>query len=393
LFLSQKSLTLKKEGTTTTMTDRAILRVTKHKTEDTIRHAVAHQLREIPTENADPKRRNLNRDSVKSSVEVLEEFERRAVGVKRNKREKDKRGRDQRSVIALEYLMAVPPSADWKRDGERVSAWAKASLAFVEEKHGKGAVLSYHLQLDEQTPHLAVFVDTIKNTPKGRVFDAKRYTDGGKKLSQLQTAYASKMAPFGLSRGVEGSTATHQETKRYRARLKKGKQKPPSRLDLLGMGDADRLDYLRTLEAKEAEARAEVERLAKVNEKQAAKIAGLHRSLDGLKEDAALMLKAGARLLKSAFTREEFEKALGVEIKGKQDVFDAVLKSGKYTDKATTFAHAFALVAAVMPSKSGKSWEELARVETQKPQPAPQKALEEPQTVTAVRLPPLRPRI
>lgn len=369
----------------------AILRIEKHKTIDTIRHAVAHQLREIHTPNADPKRRHLNKDSVKSSAEVVAEFERRAVNVKISTRGIDKLGRDQRSVFVIEYLLAVPPSASWKNDREKVKKWAEASLNFLEKKHGKQAVLSYHLQFDEQTPHLAVFVDTIKNTPKGRVFDAKRYADGSKKLSALQTAYADAMKPFGLVRGVEGSKATHEKTKKYRARLAKPLPVAPSRLDLILMNDGERLEYVRTLEAHHAEAEAKAEKLAKANERQAAALTSLNTRLDSLKDDAALMLKAAARLLKNAFTREEFEKVLGVEIKGKQDVFDAVLRSGKYTDKASTFAHAFALVSALMPNKAGKSWEELARVEAQKPQPAPPKPLEDPQTVTAVRMPPPSP--
>ena len=373
--------------------DFAILRTDKHKSIGTIQSAVAHQLREIHTPNANPKKRHKNIDSVKTSAEVVADIEKRLEGVAIPKRGFDKRGRDQRPVLAIEYLMAVPPSASWKKDRDKVKEWAKVSLEFIEAKHGKASVLSYHVQFDEQTPHLAVFVDTLKNTPKGKVLDAKRFLNGGSKLSKIQDDYAALVARFGLSRGVKGSKATHEETKKYRARVNAPTVTPPTRLDLILMGDDDRLEYVRTIEAKHAEATHHAERLAKANERQAAAITSLNTRLDTLKEDAALMLKAGAKLLKSAFTREEFEKALGVDIKGKQDVFDAVLKSGKYADKATTFAHAFALVSALMPSKSGKSWEELARVEAQKPKQAPPKPQEDPQTVTAVRLPTPRQKI
>lgn len=373
--------------------DFAILRTAKHKSIGTIQSAVAHQLREIHTPNANPKLRPKNIDSVKTSAEVVADIEKRLEGVDIPKRGFDKRGRDQRPVLAIEYLLAVPPSAAWKKDRKKVKEWAQASLAFIEAKHGKASVLSYHVQFDEQTPHLAVFVDTLKDTPKGKVLDAKRFLGGGFKLSKIQDAYAEAMKPFGLSRGVQGSKATHEETKKYRARVNKAKVTPPTRLNLILMTDEERLEYVRTIEAQHAEAEATAERLAKANERQAASITSLHARLDTLKEDAALMLKAGAKLLKNAFTREEFEKALGVDIKGKQDVFDAVLKSGKYADKATTFAHAFALVSALMPSKSGKSWEDLARVEAQKPKPAPPKPQEDPQTVTAIRMPPPRPKI
>lgn len=350
----------------------AILRIDKHKTVADIKGNVAHQLREIDTPNADPKRRHLNIDSVKSSAEVLAEFERRTVDVKKTKRGMDKKGRDQRSVIALEYLLGISPTATWKKDRSKVKDWAKASLQFLEAKHGKGAILSYHLQFDEQTPHLAVFVDTIKNGPKGKVFNAKRFTDGGDKLSALQTQYAEAMKPFGLNRGVKGSKATHQKTKRYRARVNAQVPPLPSRVSLFLMPEDDQLSLLKTLHAQASESRARVEDLEAERVRSAHALTWEREKVELLKKDQELTRKAVARMIKDTYTRDEFSKVMGVELVGKADIFDAMVKAGS----ATGFAHAVALVATKMPPKNGGTWETLARVEVQKPIQAPTRGQE-----------------
>lgn len=354
----------------------AILRIGKHKTTASIRGAVAHQLREIDTPNADPKRRAQNIDSMKSSAEVVAEFERRSVDVKKTKRGVDKLGRDQRSVIALEYLLGISPTAKWKKDRSKVKDWAKASLQFLEAKHGKGSILSYHLQFDEQTPHLAVFVDTIKNTPKGRVFDAKRFTDGGDKLSDLQTKYAEAMKPFGLNRGVKGSKATHQKTKRYRARVNAPVPALPSRLSLLTMASDDLSGLVKTLHAQASESRARLEDLEAERVRNAEALTWEREKVELLEKDQELTRKAVARMIKDTYTREEFSKVMGVELVGKADIFDAMVKAGE----ASGFAHAVALVATKMPPKNGGTWEAVARVEVQKPIQAPTRGQEGPQS-------------
>jgi hypothetical protein len=353
-----------------------ILRIDKHKSIADIKGRVAHQLREIDTPNADPKRRHLNIDSLKSSAEVVAEFERRTVDVKKTNRGKDKNGKDQRSVIALEYLLGISPTATWKKDRSKVKEWAKASLEFLEKKHGKGAVLSYHLQFDEQTPHLAVFVDTIKNGPNGKVFDAKRFTDGGDKLSALQTLYADAMKPFGLNRGVKGSKATHQKTKRYRARVNAQVPPLPSRLSLLTMSEDDQLGLLKTLHAQASESRARVEDLEAERIRSAQALTWEREKVELLRKDQDLTRKAVARMIKDTYTRAEFSKVMGIELVGKADIFEAMVKAGE----ATGFAHAVALVATKMPPKNGGTWETLARVEVQKPIEAPSRAQKGPQS-------------
>jgi dihydroxyacid dehydratase/phosphogluconate dehydratase len=70
----------------------------------------------------------------------------------------------------------------------------------------------------------------------------------------------------------------------------------------------------------------------------------------------ALTQKAVARLLKNTYTPADFAKTFGIEIKGKADIFDALVKAGH----AQNFAAALVMVATKMPPKGGHGWEELA---------------------------------
>jgi Plasmid recombination enzyme len=343
----------------------AIIRTQKHKSYGTLKSAVGHQLRELKTPNADPKKHRLNFDSVKSSDEAVKNLEGVLAEVKVEKRGFDKRGKDQRTVLAIEYLMALPPDADFLSDKERVKSWATASLDFVRAKHGAANVVSYHLQLDEKTPHLAVFVAPMV---KGRL-DAKAFLGGPAKLSKLQDAYAAAMSPFGLVRGLKNSKVRHERVGKYYTRAKAHASPAPSRLDLLFMGDSERVEYLRTLEAQHAEALATTEKLQDAQRRQADRITNQSDHIETLRENEALARKAMAKMLKNTFTPAEFEKALGVSLKGKADIFDALIAAGE----ASNFAQALAKVVIAMPAGKEAAW-------TAKPRLTPTEAPKEAKT-------------
>jgi hypothetical protein len=349
----------------------AIIRTQKHKSLGTVKSAVGHQLREMKTPNADPKKHRLNFDSVKSSDEAVKNLEGLLVGVKVDKRGFDKKGRDQRAVLAIEYLMALPPDADFLNDKDKVKAWGSASLDFIRAKHGAANVVSYHLQLDEKTPHLAVFVAPMA---KGRL-DAKAFLGGPARLSKIQDDYAAAMSPFGLIRGVKHSKARHERVGKYYERATKPAVPPPSRLDLLLMGDSERMEYLRTLEAQHAEAVAKTEKLLDAQQRQAERIERQAERIDQLTEaerDARLSM---ARAVKNVFTREEFEKQFNLKLTGKGDVFDALIKRGDAVD----FSHAVKLVALAMPAKEGWMAGDLG-ANTLKPRLTPAEAPKEAKT-------------
>lgn len=353
----------------------AIIRVEKHKSRESLKFAAAHQLREVEVRNSNPLKRHRNFDSLKSSAGVVEKLERLISGVEIPRRGMDKKGKDQRTVLAMEYLMAVPPDAPFKKNKKKVKEWATASLDFIREKHGADNVLSYHLQLDEKSPHLAVFVAPLV----GGTLNAKSFTGSPALLSQLQDAYAVAMSPFGLERGRKNSKAKHESIKEYYARVNAPVAPVPSRLNLLFMGDASRLEHLRTLEVQHNEAMAKAKKLSDANESQARSLTYKDERIEALKENEALARTATARLLKATYTPAQFEKAMGVTIKGKADIFDAVIKAGK----ASNFAQALGRVVFVMTEwEEGHlaTWDDKARLT---PAPVP-KALKTPDSAPAV---------
>jgi hypothetical protein len=176
-------------------------------------------------------------------------------------------------------------------------------------------------------------------------------------MTALQDGFHSKVAKkFGLERGVRGSKAEHETIAEYYARVNAKVPACPSRASLLLMNDEDRLEMMKTLHAQAAESVAKLDKLEDERKQHAQKIEGLEYMLEQKKADEDLMRKAVARLIKNTYTPAEFARVMGVEIKGKADIFDTMVKVGE----ATGFAHAVALVAAKMPPKGGHSWEDLA---------------------------------
>lgn len=124
-------------------------------------------------------------------------------------------------MLAIEFLLTASP--DYFRPGrpehgshyqeERVDAFEKASIVWLEETFGAENIVSLVTHLDEQTPHLhAVIVPVDPGTDK---LNASRWFDGKKSLSELQTRFAQVVNHLGLRRGKEHSTATHTRIGEY----------------------------------------------------------------------------------------------------------------------------------------------------------------------------------
>jgi hypothetical protein len=132
---------------------------------------------------------------------------------------------------------------------------------------------------------------------------------------------------------------------------------------------------MKTMDAKIKASELKISTLEKERDSHNQNATAHYRTATHYKQENDLVIKAAAKLLKNTYTKAEFSKAMGVEIVGKQDVFDAVLKSDKYKNQCSSFAHAFALVSSKLPPKNGGKWEELAKFAVElddKPQNGPQ---------------------
>ncbi len=177
--------------------------------------------------NADANRTQLNREliafpaGVKNRTDAIQ-FRIIHAGLHR------KVGKNQCKAIRIiltgthEQMMKIQYSG-------RLDKWTDANLKWLRETFGEDNLVSCVLHMDEKTPHLHATVVPIVTTErfrKKREGEKKYETKSGPRLSaddmmrrirlhEYQNSYAVAMKPFGLQRGIVGSTAKHQLNSEY----------------------------------------------------------------------------------------------------------------------------------------------------------------------------------
>ena len=121
------------------------------------------------------------------------------------------------SVIAIEVLLTASP--EWWADAsaEQQQDWLDRSTAWLVQEYGRENIAHLRLHGDERTPHLTGYV--VPLDPDTGHLNARRWIGGAARCRQQQTDYAAAVAPLGLSRGIEGSTATHERVRRHYAQI------------------------------------------------------------------------------------------------------------------------------------------------------------------------------
>ncbi len=320
---------------------KQILRIAKIKTIAEVMASAEHTFRERDTPNADPAKAAKNAHSVKNAAGVVEALEKRLDTVKVRKN----------AVRCVEFLVTASPEFFTKRSGQTYFDDAKK---WLEKSFGAENVISSHVHRDEKTPHAVFYVVPIDDREK---LNARGFFGGRQKMTAMQDAFFAKVAKkYGLERGQRGSKAEHETIAEYYARVNAKVPPCPTRAGLLLMNEEERLETMKTLHAQASEALAKVEKLEVERVKHASQIERLETMTTEQKEREAMTRKAVARLIKNTYSPADFAKAFDLELKGKADIFDALVKSGK----AQNFAEAVAQVAVKMPPKGGHGWDELA---------------------------------
>ena len=183
-----------------------ILRTKKLKSFSAVINSAKHTFREEKTPNADPLRTPKNRSTGAKSSAGL-------VGALRE-RLPERRRKD--AVLAIEYLVTASPEF-FKDTGLNTThtraSFFNAALEFLRNLHGHANVLNATLHLDETTPHLVAYVVPLNASGK---LCAKDFLGGRDKLKRLQTSFYERVgSKFGLERGLQGSSATHQNVKKF----------------------------------------------------------------------------------------------------------------------------------------------------------------------------------
>lgn len=178
-------------------------------------------------DNADAARTHLNRELVrfpKGVANRTEAIQHRidTAGLHR------KVGKNQTKAIRViltgthEQMMEIA-------NGGRLDSWIDANLKWLRETFGNENLVSCVLHMDEKTPHLHATIVPIvigERVRRKREGEKKYETKSGPRLSaddvmrrtklhEYQNSYAAAMKPFGLQRGIVGSTARHQANSEY----------------------------------------------------------------------------------------------------------------------------------------------------------------------------------
>lgn len=139
------------------------------------------------------------------------------------------------SNVAIEYILAISDTQDvWEgtKDnpgGYAASAFFEKAAGWVEDRHGKGSVVSIAEHYDESNPHMHIVVVPLitkdvhyKNKYKSGKktetrLNTRVFTGGKEKLRKLQDDYHEFCKPWGQRLGVEfiRGTKVESQTREY----------------------------------------------------------------------------------------------------------------------------------------------------------------------------------
>lgn len=159
------------------------------------------ELIELP-ENNDGTKMNYN-DFFKSRIEQLDYY--KSHSIRKN------------AVLAIEVVTTFS-----RQDKIPIEEWKQKNVEWLQKEFnkagdGKNNIASVVYHADENgNVHCHAMVIPIDSNNK---LSARYYTDGSRKLTELQTSYANDMKEFGLQRGLEGGTAKHRDIRKYYADL------------------------------------------------------------------------------------------------------------------------------------------------------------------------------
>lgn len=188
----------------------AILRIKKHSNFGTISGIGSHVMRTRNTPNADPNLTPKNK-TVIGSLDMVADVKARLDSAKIG-------GLRKNGVIGIEHMLTASP--DFFKQKGALNEWYKASRHWLEQRYGRDNVVSLTVHLDESTPHMHAMIVPIEKKSTGRFagqerLNARAFTGGREKMSEMQDSYAAALSHLGLERGIKGSKARHQTVKSW----------------------------------------------------------------------------------------------------------------------------------------------------------------------------------
>jgi len=135
----------------------------------------------------------------------------------------------QSPVLARELVISASPEFFAGKSKAEVMEWAETVKKWALDRWGAERVGQMACHFDEQTPHAHLWLKPIKASKKHgwEISDRSLGFDGREAMIELHDSIAAAVAPLGLSRGLRGSPATHQETAHWRAQMADAQKAAP----------------------------------------------------------------------------------------------------------------------------------------------------------------------
>ena len=277
-----------------------VLHIQKPKGNDA--RTTAHIERTVQPGNADPERKELN----KEFITFLEGVENRTqaiqyriehAGITRKIRENQ--------VRALQIMLSGTPE-DMQRIQltGKLDEWCKDNIEWLPDTFGKENIVSAVLHMDEKTPHIHATVVPIVSGERRK---AEAEKNNGKKkyrkkpkntvrlcaddvmtrdnLERFQDTYAEKMGKYGLERGIKGSDARHISTPQYYRELFAQNEDLKENIESLQEEKQEVYEKVRDMYDRKDEAREKFLNMYECTQQKETEISNLETRIEQLKQD------------------------------------------------------------------------------------------------------------
>ncbi len=189
----------------------------------------SHTARKRETPNADKSKQNIRLIGSTNKTETLEQLVNAKIA-----QYKQKRKIRTDAVYAVEILLTASPQYYRPQDPtsagyyeqEPLDKWVEANVEWLQSTYGDRIVRA-ELHLDEATPHLHTYLVPLDE--KGQL-RCNHFFDGRHKMQAFQDSYYAAMSKLGLSRGIKGSVAKHQDIKDFYSIVQQGRDLDANKL-------------------------------------------------------------------------------------------------------------------------------------------------------------------
>lgn len=173
-----------------------------------------HNYRTGNVPNADINRKHLNEEIIKlpEGKTYVDVFKKKMADIGHIPRSN--------AVLGVEFVMTYNSrEVDEEFD---IDTWKEANIKWLKEQFPPECIMSVVMHRDEgpdngRSAHLHAIVLPIYE----KKLNCKHYLSGRKKLIDLQDSYGKAMEPLGLERGLRGSSAKHEDIRRFYDTLNK----------------------------------------------------------------------------------------------------------------------------------------------------------------------------